>query len=58
MNKQYDLIVASYNELASDNNGGKITFYDVDGVNDEIVKSEEYNGFARIVDVVYRERTT
>jgi len=58
MNRQYDLIVASYNESASDNNGGKITFYDVDGLIDDIVKLEEYGGFARIVDVVYRERTT
>lgn len=57
LNKQYDLIVASYNESATDNNGGKITFFDVNGTNDDISKLEEYTGFARIVDVVYRERT-
>ena len=57
LNKQYDLIVASYNESATDNNGGKITFFDVNGTSDDISKLEEYTGFARIVDVVYRERT-
>ena len=56
MARQYELMVASYNTDAPDNNGGKLGFYPVDGVNNTVMKRVEYDGFARIKDVVYRER--
>ena len=56
MARQYELMVGSYNTDASDNNGGKLGFYPVDGVNNSVTKRAEYHGFARIKDVVYRER--
>ncbi|MEY8590734.1 PKD-like family lipoprotein [Butyricimonas hominis] len=56
MARQYELMVASYNTDAPDNNGGKLGFYPVDGVNNTVTKRVEYDGFARIKDVVYRER--
>ena len=54
MNQQYRLTVCSYN--SGDVNGGKVTFYDVDGVSNNITKGEQYAGFAKIVDIAYRER--
>ena len=56
MARQYELMVGSYNHSASDNNGGRLGFYPVDGVNNSVTKRTEYEGFARIKDVVYRER--
>ncbi len=56
MARQYELMVGSYNNSASDNNGGKLGFYPVDGVNNSVTKRTEYEGFARIKDVLYRER--
>lgn len=56
MARQYELMVGSYNTAAADNNGGKLGFYPVDGVNNKVTKRAEYNGFAKIRDVVYRER--
>lgn len=56
MAMQYELIVGSYNTAATDNNGGKMTTWKVDGVNSSISKHLEYNGFAKIKDIVYRER--
>ena len=56
MARQYELMVGSYNTDAPDNNGGKLGFYPVDGVNNSVTKRAEYDGFARIKDVVYRER--
>lgn len=37
-------------------NGGTLGFYTVDGVNNNVSKRTEYSGFAKIKDVVYRER--
>ena len=54
MNAQYRLIVGSYDGTT---NGGKVTFFDVDGVNSTATPGEQYTGFAKIVDVVYRERS-
>ena len=54
--RQYELMVGSYDESAKDNNGGKLGFYPVNGVNNTISKRAEFDGFARIKDVVYRER--
>ncbi len=56
MNRQYQLIVASYDTAAAGVNNGKVTFWKVDGVNDAVSKAVGYSGFARIVDIVYRER--
>ncbi len=56
MARQYELMVGSYNTDAPNNNGGKLGFYPVDGVNNSVTKRAEYDGFARIKDVVYRER--
>ena len=54
MNQQYRLIVCT---CSSDlKAGGKVTFFDVDGVNNNISKGEQYAGFAKIVDIAYRER--
>lgn len=56
MARQFELMVGSYDTSAADNNGGKLGFYPVDGVNNTVTKRAEYSGFARIEDVVYRER--
>ncbi|MCQ2111958.1 MAG: PKD-like family lipoprotein [Bacteroidaceae bacterium] len=53
MNQQYRLIVASYDGTK---NGGKVTFYDVDGTSNNLTKGEQYTGFAKVVDIIYRER--
>lgn len=54
--RQYELMVGSYNAATPDNNGGRLGFYPVDGVNNSVTKRIEYSGFAKIRDVVYRER--
>ena len=56
MARQYELMVGSYNAAAPDSNGGRLGFYPVDGVNNSVTKRIEYSGFAKIRDVVYRER--
>jgi hypothetical protein len=56
MSRQFELIVASYDNAAPDVNGGKLGFYPVNGTTNSVTKRIEYTGFARIVDVVYRER--
>ena len=56
MARQYELMVGSYNAATPDNNGGRLGFYPVDGVNNSVTKRIEYSGFAKIRDVVYRER--
>ena len=54
MNAQYRLIVGTCNnDLKS---GGKVTFFDVDGVNNTATQAEQYTGFAKIADIQYRER--
>lgn len=54
MAQQYRLIVCTCNsDLVS---GGKVTFYNVDGVNNTVTKGEQYTGFAKPVDIRYRER--
>lgn len=56
MARQYELMVGSYDTGTDGVNGGKLGFYPVDGVNNTVTKRIEYNGFAKIKDVVYRER--
>ena len=54
MNAQYRLIVGTCNNDLSA--GGKVTFFDVDGVNNTASQAEQYTGFAKIADIQYRER--
>ena len=56
MARQYELIIGSYDNAAADHNGGKVGLYPVNGAANSISKRLEYPGFARVVDVVYRER--
>ena len=56
MERQYELMVGSYDNASKDDNGGKLGFYPVNGINNSISKRTEFNGFAKIKDVVYRER--
>ena len=54
MEAQYRLIVCTCNSDLS--SGGKVTFFDVDGVNNTATQAEQYTGFAKIADIQYRER--
>lgn len=56
MARQYELMIGSYDTSVEGNNGGCLSFYTVDGADNSIRKRVDYSGFARIVDVVYRER--
>ena len=55
--RENELIVASYNSTATDNNGGTLRFYQTTspGVDLTLKPNWEYTGFAQIVDVVYKE---
>ena len=55
MNQQYRLIVCTCD--GNTTSGGKVTFFDVDGVNSTVTKGEQYTGFGKIVDILYRERS-
>ena len=54
MEAQYRLIVGTSGSDAV--HGGKVTFFDVDGVNNTATQAEQYTGFGKIVDIMYRER--
>ena len=54
MAQQYRLIVCTCN--SDTKKGGKVSFFDVDGVNNTIKLFEQYSGFAKPVDIRYRER--
>ncbi len=54
MNQQYRLIVCTCNDDLT--SGGKVIFFDVDGVTNTAKRAEEYTGFGKIVDIIYRER--
>ena len=55
MNQQYRLIVCSCD--GNTTSGGKVTFFDVDGVNSTATPAEHYEGFGKIADIIYRERS-
>lgn len=57
LNKQYQLIVCTYNE-GEGVNGGKVSFFNVDASNGVLSADKQYTGFAKIADIIYRERTT
>lgn len=56
MGMQYELIVGSYDTAATDNNGGKMTTWKVNGITNSISKNLEYSGLGKIKDIVHRER--
>ena len=56
MNWQFQLIVGSYDNSVSGVNGGKVGFYEVEGSGTSVTKYSEYTGFAKVTDVLYRER--
>lgn len=55
--RENELIVASYNSSATDDNGGILRFYQTTspGVDLTLKPGWEYTGFAKIVDAVYKE---
>ena len=55
--RENQLMVASYNSSAADDNGGTLRFYSTvsPGVDMTLVPGWEYTGFAKIVDAVYKE---
>ena len=55
--RENELIVASYNSSATDDNGGTLRFYQTTspGVDLTLKPGWEYTGFAKIVDAVYKE---
>lgn len=55
MARQYELMVGTYDSTTGDNNGGNLSFYTINS-SGNVEKRTEYDGFAKIVDVVYRER--
>lgn len=55
MNQQFRLVVCSFDKTKG-NNGGRVTFFDVDGLNNTAKAAEHYDGFAKIRDITYRER--
>ena len=56
LGQQYNLIVGSYDNGAAGVNGGKVGFYKIDRSSHSVTKLKEYDGFAKVKDVVYRER--
>lgn len=56
LNQQFQLIVGTYDNSASDNNGGRAAFYELNANNNTISKVMEYSRFAKIVDLIYRTR--
>ncbi|EJX02023.1 hypothetical protein EVA_09871, partial [gut metagenome] len=66
LNRQNQLMVASYNKNATDNNGGILRFYSISDAGNkvELFKDTdekeaeriwEFKGFGRIVDIKYKE---
>jgi hypothetical protein len=56
LSQQYQLIVGTFDNSVANGNGGKVTFYEVDGTTSNVNKLHEYGGFGKVKDVVYRER--
>ena len=55
MNQQFQLIVGSFNASAG-TNGGRVGFYELNAPTNTVSKLLDYNGFAKVRDVLYRER--
>lgn len=56
MLQQHYVLVGSYKNAATDNDGGVLRMYKLDNSTEELKLVKEYDGFAKIVDVTYRER--
>ncbi len=56
MAQQYMLIVGSYKKDNTDGNGGVLRFYKFDQATGTLTLAEQYDGFGKIKDVMYRER--
>lgn len=55
LNQQFQLIVCTYDEnLGVD--GGRVGFYELNPTSNTVSKVVDYNGFAKVKDIVYRER--
>lgn len=54
--QQHYVLVGSYKTSATDNNGGILRMYKLDNATGGLQLVKEYDGFAKIVDVTYRER--
>ena len=48
------ILVGSYRDDASDDNGGILRMYTFDRTSNTFVEAARYEGFAKIVDVAYR----
>jgi hypothetical protein len=55
--RENEIIVASYESASADDNGGHLRFYQTTspGVDLTLKPNWEYSGFAKIVDLVYKE---
>ncbi len=56
MAQQYLLIVGSYKKDSTDGNGGVLRFYKFNQENGSLTLVNQYDGFGKIKDVMYRER--
>ena len=56
LEQQYYLVVGSYKKNVTDGTGGVLRFYKFSQATGELTLVNEYTGFGRIKDVVYRER--
>lgn len=53
--QQYDLIVGTKSNKAPEGSNGILRLFEVPSLNQDLVQKKEYKGFARIVDVAYKE---
>lgn len=55
--RQYELIVGSYDTTSTDNNGGILRFYQTSSPGTDLTLKPgwEYTGYAKIIDVKYKE---
>ncbi len=59
-NKEHHLTISSYDTSAEGTNNGKVAFYNITqkGLEYEVSKTEEYDGFAKVVDVIYKDSSS
>lgn len=54
--QEHYILVGSYRQDATDDNGGILRMYKLDSSTGKLEEINKYEGFAKIVDVTYRER--
>lgn len=54
--QEHYILVGSYRQDATDDNGGILRMYKLDNATGKLNEVRKYEGFAKIVDVTYRER--